>query len=867
MSNIGIVTKHLCELIAKQVEDNGLVVWYDPEGIYEEAAKELELSTTTVLLYDGSFFKLRREIDDRKLMDGETPPRLVVYVPMAQADTKHALIELEAAGVVMQPGQQPPARNTRLAVVARNALRPILGEQTATDVEKQVEAGKLSLADLNTLAEKGGEISKGVLALIFGTGNLQEVALTFLHNDGHDPEIEKKSAKAELTELLKREFDIEVSSDKSLEDIRLNLSRHILLTELIANLGDAIPDKLKTAKIASSPGAIEACIALVRTWRLRRDFRDSYVVAALRVEKEYSIDRLKFDAEKISEIETFLAIERTLLSYVEKSLLKVPDGNLLTLAQSRMSRFWADTKPAVQARWALIVSAAEVLLEAERVGKALQSAPESIDALVKEYAQGNTPWCLLDTYHRHMESRWHNFEPELGNDHENIEKLIIKARQRYTEVGSELTKFFATCIQKGKLPSTGLLRQSSIFEKYVRPGLEKEKTAYVWVDALRFEMVRELTRLLKEEFDIELQPAIAAVPTITEIGMAALLPQSPDEAKIIVADSSKLALEIAGAVIKNRKDRITFLKEHADVPVFDTKLEELLPKPKKRVREGIQSAQLVLVTSQEIDELCEQDNIAQARRQIDGVLNDLRRGLRILNDLGVQRVLLTSDHGHLFAEELSEDMKIDSPGGKTADLHRRCWIGQGGSSDASYLRIPLKSLGMESDLDFATPKSFACFKVQGGARAYFHGGLSPQELIIPLALMRPAEMAVPGPTSGIQWELQPGARKLTTRFFSVQVSGNITGLFELQPPRVSIEVRAKGKCVTVPVSASYGFEEATGDVQLKLRDDDPRSIEPNTVTVMLTEEVDQKTVSIYLIDAVNGAELARLEKIEVAISI
>jgi len=50
-------------------------------------------------------------------MDGEEPPRLVVYVPMAQEQTHHALIELEAAGVVMQPSQQPPMRNTRLAVV------------------------------------------------------------------------------------------------------------------------------------------------------------------------------------------------------------------------------------------------------------------------------------------------------------------------------------------------------------------------------------------------------------------------------------------------------------------------------------------------------------------------------------------------------------------------------------------------------------------------------------------------------------------------------------------------------------------------------------------------------------------------------
>jgi hypothetical protein len=51
---------------------------------------------------------------------------------------------------------------------------------------------------------------------------------------------------------------------------------------------------------------------------------------------------------------------------------------------------------------------------------------------------------------------------------------------------------------------------------------------------------------------------------------------------------------------------------------FDTKLESLLPKRSKKAREGVADARLILVTSQEIDELCEQDDISQARGQMDG---------------------------------------------------------------------------------------------------------------------------------------------------------------------------------------------------------------------------------------------------------
>ena len=124
------------------------------------------------------------------------------------------------------------------------------------------------------------------------------------------------------------------------------------------------------------------------------------------------------------------------------------------------------------------------------------------------------------------------------------------------------------------------------------------------------------------------------------------------------------------------------------------------------------------------------------------------------------------------------------------------------------------------------------------------------------------------PKTGIQWTLAPGTAKLTTRFFSVQVSGNQTesSLFGFEPPKVRIELRANKKCVSVPVSASYGFEDATGEVKLKIAENDNKRIEPNTVTVMLSEEISQKSVGVYLLDAATGAELAAPLTVETAIS-
>jgi hypothetical protein len=863
---MGIVSGHLVALITKQVEDRGLVVWYDPERAYENVVADLAIPNTTVARYDGSFFRLRRQIDH--LMNGEQPPRLVVYVPIGQADTHHALVELEAAGVVLQPGQQPPSRNTKLAVVARHALRAILADEHLAEIEKQIENGKLSLADLNALAERGQDISTGALTLIFGTANPQEVALAFLHGDEHDAEIEKKSAQNDLRNLLQSGFDIDLPETATLPTLRERLARQVLLTEFLGGLGLHVPASLSSVKVASSPAGVDACVRLARTWRNSRDARDSYVAAASKVEQDFGIDRLPLEPTALTEIETFCAVERALLRHVEAELLEEARPELLSLATARKCRFWAEVEPKIQTRWALVATAAEVLIQADRVSRALKTAPTNLLALVQAYAEGDEPWCLLDTHHRHLESRKYNFEFDSRDEHQGLEKLITRAEQRYVEVGSELARHFVSHFAKAKHPIKGLLRQRDIFEKRVKPKLEGGKVAYVWVDALRFEMARELARLLKGDYELELQPALGTAPTITEMGMAALLPKAHETIKVVRAVGGKLALEVGGMVIKDRKDRVAFLREHAGVAVYDCKLDDLLPKPGKKVKEGIQSAQLILVTSQEIDELCEADNIAQARLQMDGVLGHLQRGVRILADHGITTIILAADHGHLFADEIGDDMKIETPGGDTAELRRRVWVGVGGTVESSYMRISLEALGVGSGLDLATPLTFAVFKSKGGARAYFHGGLSPQELVIPVLTLTPKTGRLAGTPSGIDWKLLTGGKKLTTRFFSVQITGVGTGLFKPEPPRVRVELRSKGKSISSPVSASYGFEEATGDVTLKLTDNDSQQVEPNTVTVMVTREEDlPKTVSLVLLDATTGAELASIDKIENAISL
>ena len=229
------------------------------------------------------------------------------------------------------------------------------------------------------------------------------------------------------------------------------------------------------------------------------------------------------------------------------------------------------------------------------------------------------------------------------------------------------------------------------------------------------------------------------------------------------------------------------------------------PSPRRRCGTASRAPDLILITSQEIDELGEADNITQARRQMDGVLNDLRRGFRVLADLGIKTHRPRRRPRSSVRRRDRRGHEDRSPWWRDGDLHRRVWVGVGGTSEPSYLRTSLESLGVDSDLDLATPWTFACFKSKGGARAYFHGGLSPQELIIPVVVMTPTAQALSKPPTGIQWTLTTGSKKLSTRFFSVQVAGRAAGCSALSRPRCGskCEPRASAsRCRSAPPTAS-----------------------------------------------------------------
>lgn len=866
-NEMALVTDTLIAVLRKQVEAHGTVAWFDPERVYKDVAQSLEpevIEDAHIQRYDSDrgFIHLRRQLE--RLWQGTQPPRLIIYIPVGQSETQHALIEFEEAGVVVRPGQHPPEQNTSLAHIARRALESVFPQAALEDIIAQVEAGQLSLAELDEMADRGAEAQAGALAVVFGTGNITEIALQFLTKPELDAEIESRDILGDLAGSLSAALGMPFPADQGPTALRAQLARQVLVTDFIEGLEGSLPGALSTVSVASSDVARQAAVKLAEQWRNRRDLAGSYVQWADRVQVEFGIGSLELELDALSRAETFAAAEVLLQTRIESALLERSAAPLVQLAETRRDGFWSRQRPEIKTRWDVIDSAARTLAEARRVESGLAGKRLPATTLLSKYAYGDDPWCDLDTAQRHLERDFHHFELD-PHQHDSLIRLVAKARQRYAGVSDTLATSFTEAYANAQFELPNVLLQTDIYPEMIEPALSTGRVAYILVDALRYEMARELLPILDDGWDHELAVALATPPTITEVGMAALLPGATNGLTVVPAGGNKLASVVEGKTLKIRQDRLNYLEERLADEVAITKLDQLAPLSDLHLGQRLESVKMTVVTAtEEIDTLCEQ-NPALARRIIDDVLNQLRRGIKTLFRLGFDTVVVSADHGYLFGEEISSGQRIDAPGGDTKALKRRVWVGRGGQQIAGTLRKPLSAFGIGGDLELVTPKNLSCFKAPGGSTEYFHGGLSLPEMTIPVLTVRPGVGRQPSTVSPIRWVLTLGKPTISTRFLSVTIEGEPQELLPIDPPLVRVEVRAGDRPISVPVSASYGFQEATKDIQLQLEPDTPSTIAKNTVSLMIAEEPSVDEVTVHLLDATTGVSLARREHVPFAI--
>ena len=840
---------YLCGQLDDMLNKRRIVVFYDSrrefERFFDRELPETESNhdrLTGVLVrdrpaflarYERSFFALRNAVET--IVEADRPEALIIYLPGVERDRQGSvLMELEAGGRAYEP---------QLKRLARNVLRKCF---TEGQIDEVLRPARVSYDDIVSFIRQGEEgASASVLRTIFDDAQSETIIARWLADATKDAPLVEKDATFELYKLVESRLGMSVPGNTTVGEIRRKLIRYVLVAEFRSDLGCDPPPSLDMIPVPPSNEHLKRIRDVAQ--RLRRRHADNYVELANKVESDLGLGNAKVDATHLGRIDTFRFEERTLLSYVGELICVREYNKALGIVAGRDRSFWVDRDVGRQAQWEACRLIAQLGHEIQKVRRTLGRPRPNPTNWVQAYA-AEDGWFRVDAAQRRMDT-WvakMDEEPE-------TEKALAVVRREHEEFLKKIADGFAKMLTEAAWAVPEVLHQTCIYPDVVQTM--GGRVAYFLVDAMRFEMGVELGRQLEGAQDLTIRPAVAALPTITTVGMAALLPGASASFSV-VEQGMKLAVRIEGSSISGLSDRLRFLR--TKVPdAIDISLGKLLSTSPSNLSKTTGDASLVVVRSQEIDALGETVDELTARAAMDGVIGNVARAIRKLASVGIENFVVTADHGHQFSIPKDDDMKTDNPSGAPVELHRRCWIGHGGTAPPGTIRISGAELGYETDLDFVFPTGLGVFKA-GGGLSYHHGGVSLQELVIPVVSLRIPSRGNRAPTDKTAQLLGVPA-EITNRTFGIRllVAGD---LFLSDPVAVRVVIISGNEQVGQSGMAVGGdLDRTSGVLQIN------RNSEAS-VGMMLTRD-DCDCVRVVVLDPATDAVMDQSDELPVKLGI
>jgi hypothetical protein len=832
---------YLHSQLEEKLKDRRVVVWYDAGREFAPFVESLDRSGDETLptvtlgntesrlaVFQGSYFALRLEVEP--LVAVNRPQPLLIYLPGERRSPKGSvLMEMEKAGTPYEP---------QMKRLARNVMRKLYSDGV---IDEMLAPDGLTYADILSLLEQGGSGERSsLLPGILGTRDNVAMVATWTADSQFDEELLKKDVAGELLKLVESRAGHVTEPGYKLSEVRTKFRRFLLANEFREDLACEPPTSLAMVPTPGGKDAREFCRKVLDHLRTRHG--SEFEQMADKVESDFGLAAAGIDAKHLGSIDTFRFEERAMLKHCGEVLAAGDFTTAAALAATHSQSFWArQDLSRRQAQWEVCALMAALGSELEKVETDLKKLGASANsgAIVARYV-AEDGWHRMDLAHRRLEARVARMDEE-----PETEAALTVIRSKVEQVLRNMAVIFGRAFEADHWSVNSALHQTRIWSQKVAPL--PGRVACFHEDAFRFEMGLDFSGQLAEALDMEVVPAIAALPSITPLCMAALLPGAAESYAVVDA-GGKAGARIGSSVLTDVNERMKFLK--AAVPdANDITLDRLLQDTPSKIHQKIGDARLVVVRSQEIDSLGEKNELL-ARHVMDTVVGNIARAVRKLAGLGFERFVVTADHGHQFGSRKDNDMKLDAPGGGTLELHRRCWIGRGPSAPDGTVTIKGSELGYDSNLDFVFPTGLGVFKA-GGGLAYHHGGFSLQELIVPVVSFRmPTTAAV---TSGPAVTLSDYPETITNRTFGVRIEVE-ADLLNSEPLRVQIILLSKNEEVGhAGMGIGMEFDAKTRTATL------PAGATGNVAMVLNRDDLESVTIVVQ--DAATGSVLAQSKPI------
>ena len=765
-----MIREYIIKHIQDRLNSNKVLVIYDNKQFYSELLPGLAENSKVIDLRESVLYARESAYEFfNSVIPNDKNKSIIIYSPFEAPYDEQEKIEDPFYIFTLGVNYFPKTASDRYQTMCMACFPH--KEQEINELFNQ------SIPDFDTIDALGDGNSYAKLQVLTG-GKSEKEILQAIMISSDEQEDKLKQDKTWFNEYKKLVQLLGIkTSAKTYEQVKDELWRIMLFSEFVFDLPIPLPQKFQSIPIVKE-NSNTLVIELLKNIRNNKFSEQIYVERANSLENQLSLSNEFKNETNLGSIATFAFEDNTYFNHFVSLISQNDLKRAETVIKQNKENIWPQHDEERKKMWLL----ASYALKISQITSEKSKYPKDTKLIVELYT---SKLYEVDLFQRQFEMTL----SQIISGTDAIELLSGKIRDTYRNFIGELQKIFLESISQW--PIDGIDRNLQVFNKYITPNLKgKKKIAYILVDALRYEIAKDLEQTLSKHFTIEVTASCAYVPTVTKYAMAALLPNAESVLSLERKDG-KLEPFIEGKVATTLQARRSYFKEKLGDRCEIISLDELLNNNKI-------SPDLLVVTTTEIDGAGENLTVSTALAAIQQSINNLVKGLLVLKKLGYEKVIIATDHGFMLYPIFFPGDNIKKPTGDWALQKSRCLAGMGKDSE-NCVSFNASNIGVNSTVDqFQFLKNFAVFEK---STQFFHEGISLQEAIVPIIEVTTSNSSV---QAGIEITLTyrgKSENSVTTRRPIIDLMCFQEGNMGFDPISIKIEAKADSIVIGEPVES------------------------------------------------------------------
>lgn len=682
-----------------------IIFWYDPKKEYESTIDELELDNTEIIKYDKNSFWIRYHIEREELSKN-----IIIYFPFDRRNNlDNDLLDLEVSNsdLIFNPDMV----NIKLRSLGlKNEFRPLI-----------IKYEKFFANNKRLIEFKNFDIEKNInnfdlvvtsVLLKIKTINedeiLKEIIKSYYFNENKYEELFKFGNIEFILGLINNYFGSGVTDYKELS----HLYEQIIISYFSYNTKGIINSKMIKKETNN--------YVFVNNLMRDKNTKECFELISRQVEKKYKISELltKVETSTYMNNDAFEVLDKNILTYlVDKLVNNSVEYDLYeNYIDERENKYFYCR---YENEYKFLKYINSFLSKIENIVKSIKE--EDIDEFANKYA--NTLY-EIDTLYRKIYFYYDKIE-----DNDIYIELKNKIEDIYMEdfISKLSIKWSGSLETMGRYGSNNIKLQSNFYKDFILPYKDKRDRVFVIIsDAFRYECAKELNSKLTLYAKSDLSFMQGVVPSYTKLGMASLLPHKSISR---VNNSDDILVDNMPSSSTEDREKILINENSDSLAITFSELADMTKVEWKKIFSG---KKVVYIYHNIIDAMGEH-NEKDVFDACDVCIKELEKLIKDLhNTFSGITAFITADHGFFYKRSKVQSYEKTNRKDNSILQKTRYSYSNEKMNEEGILSISLDYIFGDNSGYVDVPKGNMIFARQGSGVNYLHGGVLPQEIIVPV---------------------------------------------------------------------------------------------------------------------------------------